>query len=133
APYSVRAVDDRIEIHGPTELPALRLLLHGARKRLALEPRLERGLRYRVEEQRGYDHQGDLWSPGSFRAELDDETPEATLVASSEGWDVVTALTPDEARKAESRRRAGLLAQAVPAARSGFAAELVLAADQFVI
>jgi predicted glycogen debranching enzyme len=131
-PYVLRAIDDRIEIAAGDELPALRLFFHGARKALTLEPRLDRGLRYRVEERRGYDHQGDVWSPGFFRAELE-AGGEATLIGSSENWDTVLALSPADARAAEARRRAELVSRASPAARAGFAAELVLAADQFVI
>src|SRR5205085_1355107 len=58
---------------------------------------------------------------------------EATLVASTEAWETLGALPPSEAYEEESERRARLLAGAVPEARSGPAAELVLAADQFVI
>ena len=43
------------------------------------------------------------------------------------------ALSPEAAEEVERERREGLLASAQPAARSGVGAELVLAADQFVI
>jgi predicted glycogen debranching enzyme len=45
----------------------------------------------------------------------------------------MSVLEPDPAFEAERRRRQRLLAQAVPEAREGVPAELVLAADQFII
>jgi predicted glycogen debranching enzyme len=73
-----------------------------------------------------------LWSPGYFRVDL---TPEhdATLVASTEEWDTILALRPEEALSAERERRAHLLAAADPAVREGPGRDLVLAADQFLI
>jgi predicted glycogen debranching enzyme len=54
-------------------------------------------------------------------------------VASTEDWDIIDVLTPAAARNAERVRRKRLLDQSVPVAREGVAAELVFAADQFVI
>src|SRR5436189_605837 len=45
----------------------------------------------------------------------------------------MTVLAPEQAFEAERGRRRRLLAMAVPDAREGIAAELVLAADQFII
>jgi predicted glycogen debranching enzyme len=87
---------------------------------------------YRVEESRGYDSRGDLWSPGYFRADLS-RGHEVTLLASTESWELIRALTPDQALAAEHERRQRLLQRAGPAARDGFGAEMVLAADQFLI
>jgi len=56
-----------------------------------------------------------------------------TLVASTESWETIMALRPDEAQRAERQRRGRLLRAAPPGARTGLAAELVLAADQFII
>ncbi len=89
---------------------------------------------YRTELDRGYDYEGDLWSPGIFRLDLE-ENGTATLVGSTENWDIIDVLTPAAAQRAENDRRAqAARTGAVPAAQdSGSAAELVLAADQFVI
>jgi predicted glycogen debranching enzyme len=130
--YTVSATDDRYEIRGPAALPALRLLLHGEHPAFTIEPRRIEQLLYRVERSRGYDDTGALWSPGYFRASLTAGT-DAALVASTESWEVMTALSPAAAREAESERRRRLIAAAPPPARAGIAAELVLAADQFVI
>jgi predicted glycogen debranching enzyme len=130
-PYALSAVDGRFEVTASGQMPALRLALHegGA---FTVDPLRLTGVRYRVEAARGYESSGDLWSPGYFRADL--AVGEAvTLVASTEPWDTVGALTPAAALAAERARRQRLLADAVPAARDGVAAELVLAADQFVV
>jgi predicted glycogen debranching enzyme len=112
--------------------PPLRILLHGRRASFTVEEERLAEVVYRVEGSRGHDRQGDLFSPGFFKVDLDPGSPVA-LVASSEPWDVVVALRPDEAARAERARREGLLARAPVPARSGPAAELVLAADAFVV
>jgi predicted glycogen debranching enzyme len=55
------------------------------------------------------------------------------LVASTEPWDIVDVLGPEDVLAAERERRARLLVEAEPRAQDGVAAELVFAADQFVI
>src|SRR5581483_10859830 len=87
---------------------------------------------YRVEESRGYEHEGPLWSPGYFRVDLQRGTA-ATLVASTEQWETLLALGPDEAMVAEHERRRRLINAAQPAVRTGPGAQLVLAADQFIV
>ena len=84
------------------------------------------------EQSRGYAYEGSLWSPGFFHVDLE-ETDSATLVGSTDEWDIVEVLSPREAAAAEQERRARLLQGAVPKARNDFTAELVFAADQFVI
>ncbi|MCA1619305.1 MAG: amylo-alpha-1,6-glucosidase [Acidobacteria bacterium] len=84
------------------------------------------------EGRRGYDHTGELWSPGYFSVDVTRDVS-ATLVGSTESWELIRALSPEEAQGAERERRERLLAAAAPSARGGLAAELVLAADQFVI
>src|SRR5512140_1968376 len=131
-PYRLTAIDDRYEISGAGGLPSLKLRLVAARRSLTIEPRVERELLYRVEESRGYDHTGDQWSPGFVRFEIE-SGGEAALIASTESWEDVEALTPSQALAAERERRCHLLELAPAAARHGPAAELVLAADAFLI
>jgi predicted glycogen debranching enzyme len=132
-PYSVRAVEQRVEIEPGDDLPHLRLLMSGSQSMLTLNG--SRGPHgYREEQSRGYAYEGSLWSPGFFHAELDhDPSREATLVASTEAWKTVEALTPDAALQTETNRRLQLLEQAPARMRSGVCAELVLAADQFLV
>ena len=58
---------------------------------------------------------------------------EACLIASTEAWDAILSADPAAARAAELERRSRLLAEARPEGQHGTAAELVLAADQFLI
>ena len=56
-----------------------------------------------------------------------------TLIAATEAWHTVLALSPDDALTFEGERRRRLVELAAAPAQTGFAAELVLAADQFII
>jgi predicted glycogen debranching enzyme len=113
-------------------LPPLRFQLHGAPAAFTAEEELLSELLYRLEASRGYEREGALWSPGCFRVELA-PGQRVTLVASAEPLEVMTALSPEQALQAERERRRRLLARAPAHLRRGAAAELVLAADQFVI
>jgi predicted glycogen debranching enzyme len=131
-PYALNVVDDRYELSAPGDLPPLRLSIRGDAAAFTMQPKQVRQLRYSVEETRGYSHLGAVWSPGYFRTDLTREQP-TTLIASTEDWETIGALGPDEALTAERERRRRLLSAAHPAARSGPAAELALAADQFIV
>jgi len=87
---------------------------------------------YPVEEARGYEFRGALWTPGHFEIDL---TADAcvTLIASTEAEDVMLALSPDEAGRCEQERRRRLIFSAAPQVQDESGAELVLAADQFII
>ncbi len=124
--------DDRYEVTSDTPLPPLRFQLYGEGAALTVDRLHIEEVVYRIEESRGYAARGDLWSPGFFSLKLK-KGCEATLVASTESWDVLRAMGPTEAFEAEYDRRLRLLAEADPVARDGTAAELVLAADQFII
>jgi predicted glycogen debranching enzyme len=114
------------------ELPTLRLRIDAAEASLG-EPRVvwpER--RYAIEESRGYSHTASAWTPAVFSLELRAAQPVA-IVASTEPWDVVTALEWPVAFAAERARRLACVAAAARPVSEGFAAELVLAADQFIV
>ena len=130
--YTLTAEQNRYELCGRTELPVLRLLLYGDRAALTLDEKGFQSVPYEMERSRGYDAIGSLWSPGYFRVDLTPDRP-ATLVASTETWDTIQALAPDAAAHAERERRRRLLSIAGSAADSRLAAELALAADQFII
>ncbi len=131
SPYRLSAIEDRYEISENPELPPLRLFMHGARAAFTVNRERQHVL-YPIEESRGYESAGELWSPGFFRVDLA-PGQEATLVASTESWETISALQPREALAAERARRALLIEQAHPKAQEGLGAELVLAADQFLI
>jgi predicted glycogen debranching enzyme len=130
--YTLSASDGRYAVTGAQGLPTLRFEVVGARARFTLAPELLREMVYRVERSRGYDAQGELWTPGQFHVQLARGATVA-FIASTEAWDVVEALPPEEAQGAELTRRERLLELAPPSARRGPAAELVLAADAFVV
>src|SRR5690606_7436759 len=71
-------------------------------------------------------------NPGYFVLQLRPGR-EVTLVASTEEWPTILALTPQEALASDLERRRRLLAVAHPSLRGGVPGELVLAADQFII
>jgi predicted glycogen debranching enzyme len=130
----LHVVGQRVELHSERHkhLPPLRMMLVGRDSELVLEGGAFDEFFYRVEAARGYPARGRVWTPGRFRAELA-PGEDCTLVASTDTWDTIQALTPQQALQAEHSRRERLIEQAQPAARSGRAAELVLAADQFII
>jgi predicted glycogen debranching enzyme len=138
-PYVLTVTDGRYELASSwPALPPLRLWLAGAEPTFTVAGRVVSGVRYEVEERRGYESVGDLWCPGFFAADLSvaasgEAGQEASLIASTESWETLRALRPREALAAEIERRERLLAIADPRAREGTPAELTLAADQFVI
>jgi predicted glycogen debranching enzyme len=132
-PYKITAVDGRYEItSGRRKLPPLRMRLYGCDSAFTIASTQIPQVVYRTEQQRGYAFEGSLWSPGIFRVDLDEHCT-ATLVGSTEPWDIIDVLNADELIAAERERRARLIHDAIPKVRHDFAAELVFAADQFVI
>jgi predicted glycogen debranching enzyme len=132
APYSVHALGDRFEIKPGGDLPPLRLFLYGREKAFTVIPESLADLGYALEQHRGYECCGDLWTPGYFRLMLSRDAP-GTLVASTEPWETIGALTPPDLGDAEHKRRRRLVEAARRVEPTGMAAELVLAADQFII
>jgi len=130
--YSAEVKDEWLEITDHSELPPLRLGLMDHRCQFYKDEKKIPDLRFRTEADRGYDHQGDLWSPGYFELQLESEHC-ATLIASTEDLTVLEALDAEEAFHAEMERRRRLISIANPALQDAFAGELVLAADQFLI
>ncbi|MDB5940550.1 MAG: Amylo-alpha,6-glucosidase [Ramlibacter sp.] len=132
--YELKAVGGRYELRSlrHEELPPLRLLLQGHPSELVLDGGAATEFFYRVEAGRGYDDRGPVWSPGRLRIVLA-PGEECALTASTEAWETLLAMTPQQVLQAEVGRRERVLEQAHPAARSGVAAQLVLAADQFII
>lgn len=129
--YRASITASGLEVAGP-ELPPVRLHVDDGQARFVSEPTLVRHVMYRLEAVRGYDHEGRLWSPGFFDVELRRDRPIA-VVASTEAWPTLLTLDPETALRNEQDRRRDLLDAAPERAREGFAAELVLAADAFVI
>lgn len=130
-PYVVTAINGHYEVTGK-HLLSLKLKLEGQRAKFTLDSQIVSNIFFRIESRRGYESIGDLWSPGYFKVDLHPEKT-ATLIASTEGWETIQALSPQEAIQAENERRNQLLYAAPTIARTGLGGELVLAADQFII
>ena len=119
---------------GDPQLPPLRMRIDGSSPSFVHDERVTSEFLYPVEEQRGYEFRGTLWAPGHFEIELLPNVP-VTLIASAESEEVMSALSPVEALACEEERRRRLLDAAIathPDTADEVAAELVLAADQFI-
>jgi predicted glycogen debranching enzyme len=130
-PFTLEQSDGRYEL-AAADLPRLRLRLHGRNGTFTDERRDLPPRRYPIEESRGYRQRGMPWTPGFFRVEVTAAEPTA-LVASTEPWEVIDALEPAAALEAEHERRVHRLKAAGDAADDPLGAELVLAADQFIV
>jgi predicted glycogen debranching enzyme len=131
--YALTAHGNQYEITAGPDLPVLRLAMTGCdAMAFTADGGSRREYLAATEEQRGYDARGSVWNPGYFTAELEPDCV-VTLIAATEGWHTILALHPDQARRFETERRRRLVAMAMPPARQGLAAELVLDADTFVI
>jgi predicted glycogen debranching enzyme len=84
-----------------------------------------RNFEYAIERERGFDFREDLYQPFVLRAEL---KRNANLIASTE---VRSASNADRFEKGEIKRRTSLVKKAAP--KNEFTADLVLAADQFIV
>ena len=133
APYKITVDEGHYEISAnQRRLPSLRMRLFDSETAFTISQTNIHQVLYRSEQSRGYPFEGNLWSPGFFHVDLR-KTDYATLVASTERWEIIEVLEPEEALAAEQQRRVRLLEGALPEAKESFPAELVFAADQFVI
>src|SRR5256885_408351 len=124
AGYEFHAIRDFYEICLPTSpVPPLRFKLWADDVTFILKGRRLDNVLYPVEESRGYQARGDLWSPGYFRFAVS-KTRRATLVASTESPDTMQVLAPERALDAERGRRRRLVTHATPEAHDGVPAEL---------
>ena len=132
SPYELSVIEDLYELCAhQRHLPPLRLMIHDRRAAFTFDREWVRGLTYEIERARGYDYKGDLWSPGYFRVEMT-RGHSTTLIASTESWELIRALNPEEAAQLEHERRRRLVALGGDEIDET-AAELMLAADQFII
>jgi predicted glycogen debranching enzyme len=121
-----------IEVQFASDIPPLRLTARGVPSAFTLDTMTTKHLHYRLEHSRGYQATGDSWSPGYFRADLN-EGESCSLIASTDSLEMMTALAPEAGLQSELERRHRLLLAADPVLTDHATAELLLAADQFVI
>ena len=122
---------------GADQLPPLRLRIargdgSTADYTFVRDERLTSEYLYPVEESRGYEFRGTLWAPGRFEVTLR-RGESVTLIASAESEEVMRALPPDSATRREMERRRRLVDAAALPAPDDTCAELIVAADQFII
>ncbi len=130
--YEMRVRGNRFEIAGEASHPPLRLHLSAEYSVFLHDGGSARDIYYQRDDERGYPCRGQLWSPGFFSTSLERSSP-TLFTASTEDWHTIFALDPETAFQTETERRRRLLRLAPAALREGPAAELVLAADQFII
>jgi predicted glycogen debranching enzyme len=130
--YTVRAVGQGFEVCGAAAHPPLRLLVHGRDWSFTGGDTKTNQVFFRSEQQRGYEAFGELCSFGWFAGEVC-RGAAMTLIASTEPWEAMIAMTPHECYASERARRARLASSAGVDDSASIKAELVLAADQFVI
>jgi predicted glycogen debranching enzyme len=130
--YEMRVRGKKFEIDSGQNYPPLRLYVHGQEAQFTNDGGSTRDIFYERDAERGYESSGSLWSPGFFEVTLKQNGP-VTLIASTEDWRTISALDPDAAHGTERDRRRRLLRMADPKSQDGPAAELVLAADQFIM
>jgi predicted glycogen debranching enzyme len=132
APYTISIVDRRFEISSAPDMPTLRLSVQGASATFTYDPGSTPELLFRVEESRGYDARGSLWSAGFFELVIP-PGQEAVLSASTERWEAILALHPLEVLQFENLRRHRLLEAGATPDGDVVAADLTIGADQFII
>jgi predicted glycogen debranching enzyme len=130
--YSVEACGDRFEISAGPRFPGLKAKILGRNSAFRLDGGRKLEFFYRHEAQRGRKPTCFLWSPGHFSALLE-RGQEASLIASTEPWEIITALSPSQVAESERERRRALLDGKGRSVLHGIAPELVLATDTFVI
>ena len=131
--YRIADANGHYVISVADDYPVVRLFVAGGSgQQFVAGERTLSEILFPVEQDRGYQFKGALWTPGAFEVELALGAC-ATLVASAEREDVMLALSPEEAAASENERRRRLIDAALPQAQDEIGAELVLAADQFII
>ena len=129
--YHGEFVDGALQIRERDDLSPLVLSVHGGGTvRFDENARILPELQYRVEERRGYMHRGTLWSPGTLRVEL---RPGSTFALFCQVENGVHEQKGDPFDKEVERRRALIRRAGTEAETRPLIANLVLAADQFII
>ncbi len=130
-PYRVTIVKNRYEVSADG-FPSLRLFINGEDVHFTLDEHTSKDVFFRKEALRGYESLGEFWSPGRLTVTLTKNTY-VSFLASTESWEETEAMDSLQALQAEYMRRKLLLKKAPLEAQSALGADLVFAADQFII
>jgi glycogen debranching enzyme len=107
----------QFEILAGNSWPPLRLHLRGTNTTFTYEAGTRREIYYQKDAERGYESRGLLWSPGHFGVDLSPRQ-EATLIGSTEPWNTLLALSPEEALSFYHDIRDGLIPNMFPEGRN---------------
>src|SRR6267142_2805382 len=130
--YRFSVTGEHYEVMTDDSVPPLRMVMKADKAAFTYDGGTRREIFYQKEADRGYEARGSLWSPGHFNVILHGKR-DATLIASTEWWSTMLALTPQEALEFYHSRHRRLIASAALKNDRDASADLVLAADQFVI
>lgn len=129
--YSVNAEAHHYEISGQT-FPNMRITNDHPTLAFTVNQHKFHDVFYQIESERGYQHLGDLTSPGYFTTTIG-PGQRATFVASTEPWETIEVLKPKEAWHTDKMRKRNLLKVSGAVGKSPLMAKLILAADQFIM
>lgn len=129
-PFPVTILGGRYEVHLCDGVPNLKLCLRPDDGVFVADHRINTQISYRVDRDRGSPHIENLFSPGYFAIELEQDRSVA-FVASMEPWEMLEHGS-DAVLSAEHERLLKLVSQ-WPGARDEFELLLGLAADQFIV
>jgi predicted glycogen debranching enzyme len=130
--YSLSASGDHYEVLNKGFEPRLRMVMNGDHPVFTYDGGSRREIFYQKESERGYAARGLLWSPGFFAARLH-PGQETTLIASTESWHTMLALSAKEALQFYHDRFHRLVRCSDTKTGDSTGAELTMAADQFII
>ena len=128
--YTLTTQDNIYRIQGG-DYPPLLMQIVGSEHSFTIDNRKWDNIYFRLEYERGYSSVGKHWSPGFFNLHLLQGKP-ITVMATTEAVDNFPSSFA-EVFTAEIERRLNLLAVAAPHFNHRESAELILAADQFII
>lgn len=130
-PFTLKITHGLIEVHPFDGAPVLKLGLRPQKGIFVCEQKTHEDVYYRIENERGLDDRTSLSSPGYFQASMI-EGEALSFATTIDSWSAIQ-FEPSLVFDAERHRLQKLLMLAPEPARSGLAAKLVLAADQFIV
>lgn len=128
--YTLTTSENIYQVRGGN-YPPLLIQLAGANHSFNIDNHRWDNIFFRLEYERGYAAVGKHWSPGFFKITLQ-QGQSITLIATTEDAHKLPA-SFEQVFSSEIQRRINLIATTPKHLQSGEAAELVLAADQFII
>lgn len=127
--YIIHAKENLFEIECPG-FPHLKLY-NSSKSPFIIDHAVEENVFYETEAARGYASTGTLKSPGFFHTPLEPGS-RTTFIASTESWETLFALSPQDAWTTENLRKKSLL-KAAGFPPTSIESTLVLATDQFLM